>query len=215
MTARLGLALLLILAIRCDGGGTSGMNEPEDSDEEETVPEPSISSVSPSEGGIGTELSIEGTDFQSDATVKIDDSTATDVEVTSASQIYANVPAGIQSKTPVSVSVHNSSDKTAVRDSAYTAIEPELSFVNSATLSSGQVGSTAILDGRAFGDLQGSGTVLFSAESGGSVSASVETSDDWTETFIVTTVPSGAGDGPVRVKTELGVSDSIANIAPS
>lgn len=177
--------------------------------DEDLVPEPTVSSVSPSEGGIGTEITIEGSNFVSDASVEVDGVSATNVEVASENRIFANVPSDIEVQAPVSVTVLNRPDTTSTLDSAYTAIKPELSFVNSATRPSGQEGSTVILDGRAFGDLQGAGEVLFSDGSGGSVPAPIESNDDWTERFIVTTVPSGAGDGPVRVETEVAVSDSI------
>lgn len=200
----LSLIFALILVAGCDSGD-SGM---EDSGGD-PVPEPTVTSVSPSEGGIGTEVAIEGDNFEPDAEVEVDGVSATNVEVASENQIFANVPSNIQVQTPVSVTVLNRPDTTGTLDSAYTAIKPELSFVNSATRPSGQVGSTVILDGRAFGDIQGSAEVLFSDGAGGNVSATIEAEEDWTESFIVTTVPDGAESGPVRVETEVAVSDSI------
>lgn len=202
------VALLLAFAlVGCDSGGTSGMDD--SSEPEETTPTPSISSVSPNEGAIGTELSIEGSNFQSDAGVQVGEKAASEVEVSSESQIYAKVPADIQYHTPVSVVVENADAARDTIETAFTAIDPVLKFVNSATKPSGQVGSTVIFDGRAFGDAQRSGQVFFSDGAGGSVSASIDASDDWTDSFIVTTVPSGAEDGPVWVETEVGRSDSI------
>jgi len=204
------LLLAFVLALGCDSGG-SGMNNNNDPTDTDTIPDPTLSSISPTTGGIGTELSIQGSKFQSNASVTIDGKTAENIEVASSGQIYADVPSGIQDGTPVSVTILNPPDSSATADSAYTAIAPELAFVNSATRPSGQVGSTVILDGDAFGDvdIQSNAQVLFSDGSGGSVAASIQSSDDWTETFIVTTVPSGAEDGPVRVKTDVGGSNSI------
>lgn len=197
------LSVLIISAlffVGCDSGG-SGSGE--------SVPEPSVTSVSPSEGAIGTELTIEGSDFQDDALVEVDGIAAQTITVESTTQIFATVPSGIATDGPVDVTVLNAGDKTATITDAFTAVAPTLEFVNSATKPSGQPGSTVILDGDAFGDLQGAGQVLFSDGTGGTVSATISAEADWTNTFIVTTVPSGAEDGPVVVETEIGTTDAI------
>jgi hypothetical protein len=81
--------------------------------------------------------------------------------------------------------------------------------VNAATKPSGNPGSTVIIEGDAFGDLQGSGQVLFSDGVGGTLTAAVAAPDDWTNTFIVTTVPSAAQSGPIFVTTATGMSESL------
>ena len=73
---------------------------------------------------------------------------------------------------------------------------PVVADVNGATQPSGPNGSTVVIDGQNFGAAQGSGTVLFSNGTGGTVSAVIASASDWTNTFIVTTVPSGAATGP-------------------
>jgi hypothetical protein len=67
--------------------------------------------------------------------------------------------------------VKNPGGGEVVLSNAFMAIEPVLSFVNSATKPSGNTGSTVILEGKAFGDLQGQGEVLFSDGAGGTIAA--------------------------------------------
>jgi hypothetical protein len=174
------------------------------------VEQPTISGVTPNEGSVSTELTITGTNFATDATVLIGGIAAATVEVASTTTIYVSVPEGIAANTllPVTVQNPNNGGDVTFAD-AFTAINPVLSFVNSATKPSGNVSSTVILEGKAFGDLQGSGQVLFSDGAGGTIAATIASAEDWTDTFIVTTVPSGAEDGPVVVVTAIGTSNSL------
>jgi hypothetical protein len=84
-----------------------------------------------------------------------------------------------------------------------------LNSVNGALKPSGPTGSTVILQGSNFGATQGSSVVLFAKSGGGADTAVIATAADWTNTFIVTTVPGTAATGPVRVVTALGTSDSL------
>lgn len=170
---------------------------------------PTVTSVTPSEGTIGTELSITGTNFIDGVTVIVGDIASSQVEVVSETQIFAIVPSGIATKVLLNVTVQNTSGGKATLNGAFTAVDPVLSFINSATKPSGIIGSTVILEGKAFGDLQGDGKVVFSDGAGGTVEAVIASEDDWTNDFIVTTVPTGAGDGPVIVETGVGPSNAI------
>lgn len=85
---------------------------------------------------------------------------------------------------------------------------PVVASVNGATLPSGPVGSTVIIEGRNFGSTQGSGSVLFTSDAG-TVEAIVAGADDWTDGFIVTTVPTGAATGALVVETSGGTSDPV------
>ena len=170
---------------------------------------PTITGITPNEGTVGTELTITGTNFKAGAAVAVGDKASTQVEVSSGTIIYAKVPSGIPANTLLSVKVKNPSGGQATLNNAFTAIEPVLSFVNGATKPSGNAGSTVIFEGKAFGDIQGQGEVLFSDDAGGTISATIMSGEDWTETFIVTTVPNGAKDGPVVVKTETGTSNDL------
>lgn len=86
---------------------------------------------------------------------------------------------------------------------------PALTDVNGATQPSAPTGSTVVLDGQNFGATQGSATVLFSNGTGGTVAAAIASATDWSNTFIVTTVPAGAASGPVVVTTAMGTSNAI------
>jgi IPT/TIG domain-containing protein len=86
---------------------------------------------------------------------------------------------------------------------------PILASINGATSPSGNTGSTVALEGANFGSAQGTAQVLFDNGSGVPVPAVIASSADWTNSFIVTTVPAGAGSGPVRVVTSAGTSDSL------
>lgn len=171
---------------------------------------PAIMGVSPSEGTVGTELAITGANFRQGASVFIGNEQSIIVEVVHDTLLYAIVPSGIPVNTLLSVKVKNNPGGEATLSNAFKAIVPELSLVNSATKPSGNPGSTVILEGYAFGDIQGVGKVLFSDGSEtGTIAATIASPEDWTDTFIVTTVPTGVADGPIVVETETGTSNSL------
>jgi hypothetical protein len=88
---------------------------------------------------------------------------------------------------------------------------PVVISVNGATLPTGPVGSTVIIEGQQFGGAQNaaSGEVLFSDGAGGTVAAVIANVDDWTDTFIITTVPTGAATGDLIVTTSEGSSAAV------
>ncbi len=187
--------VLLVLACGKDGTGVD-------------VP-PTISAVSPNEGTVGTELTITGTGFQAGAQVLVGALVSTTVEVSGSTQIFATVPSGVTTAMSYDVTVRNNDGGEVVQTAAFTPVAPFLQFVNSATKPSGNTGSTIIVEGDAFGDAQGTGQILFSDGAGGTVAATIAGVDDWTNTFIVTTVPSSAATGPILVETGTGQSVSL------
>lgn len=172
-------------------------------------PPPTVSAVEPATGTAGTELKITGANFRTGAGVQVGDLTATGVDVTSGTEVFALVPSGVMVDSTYDVTVTNSDETTVTFPDAFTAVAPTLDFVNGATKPSGKAGSTVIVEGKAFGDIQGAGNVLFSDGSGGTVAATIASSDDWTDSFIITTVPSGADSGPILVETATGQSESL------
>jgi hypothetical protein len=84
-----------------------------------------------------------------------------------------------------------------------------VSAVNGATLPTGTVGSTVIIEGSNFGNVQGSSQVLFSNGAAGTVPAVVASAINWSDGFIVTTVPAGAAGGNLVVQTSLGTSTAV------
>lgn len=170
---------------------------------------PTLSAVSPAQGTVGTELTVTGTNFRDGASVLVGATAATGVQVASPTTIYASVPDGVTAGQVYDVTVRNSDGTSIKSTGAFTAVAPVLSYVNGATKPSGNSGSTVILEGKAFGDAQGTSQVLFSDGAGGTVAATIASAADWTDQFIVTTVPAGAASGPVVVQTATGTSDTL------
>jgi hypothetical protein len=85
---------------------------------------------------------------------------------------------------------------------------PVVTAVNGATLPAAQVGSTVIIEGSNFGATQGSGQVLFSTGSG-TAAAVIVAASNWSDGFIVTTVPAGTVTGNVVVQTSGGTSTPV------
>src|SRR5207244_3872042 len=84
---------------------------------------------------------------------------------------------------------------------------PVIASVNGAASPAGAVGSPVVISGITFGDVQGSSQVLFSNALGGNtVVATIAKPSDWTNGYIVTTVPAGAFSGSVVVQTGGGPS---------
>lgn len=172
-------------------------------------PKPGIVAFSPSTGTVGTEFTITGINFRSGAKVWFESFEADSVVLVNSTSLYGYVPAGVDTGEVYSVTVRNI-DGSAVRlDSVFTPTAPVLSYVNGATRPSGITGSTVIIEGNAFGDLQGINTVFFSDGAGGTIAAEISDPSDWTNTFIVTTVPSGAETGDVVVQTATGSSQAL------
>lgn len=192
-----GLIVLLSLA----GCGDDGVKP--------DGPAPTLLTVSPATGTVGTELHLAGNDFRQGASVHVGGIASPSVELSGGTDAYALVPDGVVAGTTYDVELRNTDGTKVTLPAAFTAVAPDLSFVNSATKPSGNTGSTVILEGSAFGDVQGVGQVHFSDGLGGSITAAIAATADWTNTFIVTTVPSAAVDGPVWVTTATGVSDSL------
>lgn len=87
---------------------------------------------------------------------------------------------------------------------------PVVTLVNGATLPSGNVGTTVVIQGSNFGATQAlaSGHVLFSTTAGGRDTATITAAADWSNNLIVTAVPAGVPQGTdtLFVKTSGGVS---------
>jgi len=198
---RMGLLCLTFSAFLAAGCGDDGTKV--------DGPPPTILTVTPSQGTVGTEIRISGNDFRIGATVSIGGHDASRIDVVSEVEIFATVPEGITQGQSYDVRVRNGDGTKDELASAFTAVAPLLSFVNAATRPSGNAGSTVIVEGDAFGDIQGSGTVEFSDGAGGTIVAQIGAPDDWTNTFIVTSVPPGAQSGPVFVTTGTGVSNNL------
>ena len=171
---------------------------------------PTITSVTPATGTAGTRLTIVGTHFRPGATVLLDTLTADSITREADTLITATVPA---SATKVGesyiVTVRNADGSKAPKVSGFQVSAPVLQFINGASAPRGGVGQAVALEGLAFGDQAAGAQVLFSDSGGGTVQATIASPSDWTNTRIVTAVPSGATTGPVVVQTVSGTSDSL------
>lgn len=195
-------AILAVAATMLVGCGDDGVS-PVDG------PPPAILSVEPATGTVGTDLRITGTDFRGGASGSVGGFPSPQVDVAGPNEAFVRVPAGVEVGTTYDVTFTNSDGTETTFPAAFTPVVPTLSFVNGATKPSGNAGSTVILEGSAFGDVEGPGRILFSDGVGGTVAATIAGVEDWTDGFILTTVPSGAASGPVLVETGTGQSESL------
>ena len=170
---------------------------------------PSISSVDPASGTVGTQVAISGASFTPGLTVTFGDLAATSIEVESPGTALVHAPDGLLVGSTYDIRVTNPGGTSDTIEDAFLAVAPELLSVNGVTKPSGVSGSTIIFEGTAFGDLAGKGSVWFTDGGGGLVEASIASDENWTDEFVVTTVPNAAGDGPVWVETATGVTDSV------
>ena len=90
---------------------------------------------------------------------------------------------------------------------------PAITVVNGATLPSGTIGATVVIEGSNFGTSQSvaSGHVVFSTTAGGRDTATIASAADWTNLLIVTTVPAGVpvGRDTLFIETSGGTSAPI------
>lgn len=194
-----GLALAVILTACGDGGTDPG--EP-----------PVLTAVTPANGTSGTELRIDGSAFEAGLSVSIGGLEAPSADLDGGA-VYALVPAGIEVDQVYDVTVSNPGGASATLEAAFTAVAPTTTRVNGVTRPTGLIGMTVIIEGSAFGDdpaLSG-GQVFFGTSAGTSIEATiVDPVGDWTDGFIVTSVPQGVSDTSwIWVETATGVSDSV------
>lgn len=172
---------------------------------------PAIDSIAPVTGTIGTEVRVYGSSFASGARVFFDDLESGRVEQEGGS-LFATAPAGLSGGSAHDVRVENPDGGAHTLASAFELVAPTALRINGVSKPTGLVGMTVIIDGDAFGDdLELSeGTVYFSGDTGPVEAVIADTANDWTNTFIVTSVPNGTADtAMVWVETATGVSDSI------
>jgi len=154
-----------------------------------TVPAPSITSLSPTSGPVGTAVTIAGTNFgssQGSSTVTFNGTSAGTASAWSATSITVTVPSGAATGNVV-VTVGGQASNGV----SFTVTVPAPS-ITSLSPTSGPVGTAVTIAGSNFGSSQGSSMVMFNGASGGTASA-------WSATSITVTVPSGATTGNVVV----------------
>ena len=149
---------------------------------------PSITSLSPTSGLIGTSVTITGTNFgatQGTSVVKFNGTAATATSW-SGTSITATVPTGATTGNVV-VTVNGLAASNGVNFTV-TVPAPTITSLNP---NSGAVGASVTITGTNFGTTQGASTVKFNG-----TTATVAT---WSTTSITVTVPTGATTGNVVV----------------
>jgi IPT/TIG domain/Bacterial Ig-like domain (group 2)/Galactose oxidase, central domain len=150
------------------------------------LPTPSITTLSPTSGAVGAQVTITGTNFgstQGTSTAKFNGTTAAIISW-SATSIVVTVPTGATTGNvvvTVSAVASNGVSFTVVAAPSITSLAP----------TSATVGTSVTITGTNFGSSQGNGTVKFNGTSG--------TPSSWTATSIKVPVPSGATSGNVVV----------------
>ena len=167
---------------------------------------PSITSVSPSSGRVGTSVTITGANFgatQGTSTVTFNGAVATPTSW-SATSIVAPVPTGAGTGNVVVTVGGMASNGVSF---TVTTTSPSITGLNPA---SGPVGTSVTITGANFGSTQGASTVTFNG--------TVATPTSWSDMSIVVQVPTGAGTGNVVVTVgglaSNGVSFTVTTTSP-
>lgn len=176
----------------------------------ELVVVPVVDSIAPRTGTVGTEVRIFGTGFSTDSAAVFFGSTPASAVAFESGSLYAVVPAGIAAGTAYDVRVVNRGMAADTVAAAFTAVAPTLSRINGVTKPTGLSGMTIVLEGGAFGVAR-SGRVLFTPFGGAAIQAVVvDSTNDWTDNLVVTSVPAGIGDSAmVTIVTATGTSAPI------
>jgi hypothetical protein len=160
-----------------------------------TVLAPTITSLSPTTGGIAAAVTITGTNFgavQGTSTVKFNSTAATPLSW-SGTSIVAPVPSGATTGNVV-VTVggvaSNGVSFTVTTAPGITKISP----------TSGGIGTVVTITGSGFASTQGSSTVTFNGQTA--------TPQSWNSAQIVAPVPTGGTNGPVLVTVNGQASNS-------
>ncbi|NGP88233.1 IPT/TIG domain-containing protein [Fodinibius halophilus] len=171
------LFIMVITVISCGGNGNS-------------TPKPEITNIQPDSGPPGTMLTVKGKGFQphaSDMSVGIGSSSATVISATK-DQIQAEVPEGASSG-PVKVTVGG---ETATGPQF--TVETKAPGISSVNPDSGTVGTEVTIKGMNFSATTSENSISFNG-----TSATVKGA---TEDQLLTEVPQGAADGPIKVTVE-------------
>ena len=172
-----------------------------------TTPAPTITTLNPTSGAVGSSVVITGTNFgatQGASTVKFNGTTAT-TTAWSATSITATVPTGATTGNVV-VTVNGQASNGV----AFTVSTPA-PVITSLNPTSGLAGAAVTITGTNFGTTQGTSTVKFDGTTAAVTS--------WSNTSIAVTVPSGAATGNVVVtvgtQASNGVSFTVTTPAPT
>jgi IPT/TIG domain-containing protein len=162
-----------------------------------TIPAPHITSITPSSGGIGTQITVTGSGFQdpqpASSSITFDNNASLTINSWHDTQIVATVPSG-SGTNPLHVKVNGVDSNT---DVFFTLPKPVITGI---TPSGGPVGTLVHISGSGFGATQDTGSTV-----GLNINASVVT---WSDALITATIPTGTTSGPLKVTVGGVVSSS-------
>lgn len=170
---------------------------------------PVLDSITPSRGTVGTEVRIYGNSFGTSGFAVFFNALASPSVVLEGSSLFATAPEGLEAGSTYDIRVQKASGTADTILTAFRAVVPNILRVNGVTKPTGLVGMLAFIEGEAFGDAK-HGKVSFRATDGTRLQAVIaDTTNDWADSYVVTTVPSGtANNSMIYLETATGV-DSI------
>jgi hypothetical protein len=194
------LPMLAALGACGDDGGTGP-----------TGAKPVLTAIQPAQGTVGTEVRVDGSSFSASGVRVFFNALESQRVELEGGAVHARAPEGLTAGAVYTVRVMNDGGQEDTLANAFTAVEPDVERVNGATSAIGLIGMTVIIEGAAFGDSPGASSVYFAAADGSPIQAVIaDTINDWTDAFIVTSVPQGTADtSAIWVETPTGVSDSV------
>ncbi len=201
MKHRLWSLVMLPLAVACSGG--DGGSAPK-------LTPPVLDSISPRRGTVGTVVQMHGSSLDAGTLrVYFNGLVSSKVERQGAA-LYATAPEGLTLGTTYDLRLVNPSGGADTLAGAFQAVAPTVGRVNGVTKPSGLIGMTVLIEGDAFGDHR-HGKVYFTASGGARIQATIaDTTNDWTNNYIVTTVPNGTPmTSQITVETATGSSAGV------
>ena len=169
-----------------------------------------VDSINPTRGTVGTIVRVTGSGFADSARVLFNAIPSPSV-THQGNQLFATAPEGLTLGSTYSIRVINRDGGVDSLVGAFHAVAPAVARVNGVTKPTGLVGMTVLIEGDAFGDSR-HGKVFFAGAGGAPIQAAIaDTANDWTNNYIVTTVPAGtANASQITVQTATGTSTSVS-----
>ena len=194
---RIVFLAIIIAVVAC--GGDNGSNA--------KLVAPAVDSLTPRRGTVGTLVQIHGTSFENGAVRVYFNGLQSPTVDRQGLSIFAVAPEGLTAGTTYDVRIVNPSGGSDTLQAAFQAVPPTVARVNGVTKPTGLIGMTVLIEGDAFGDHR-HGKVFFEGSGGVPIQAVIaDTANDWTNNYIVTTVPSGTANiSEITVQTATGTS---------
>jgi hypothetical protein len=195
------LVTLCVVAVAACGGDSTSPN---------IVP-PVLDSISPNRGTVGTIVRLNGSAFATDSVNVFFGSLKSPHIDRQGGALFATAPEGLVLGTTYDVRAVNRGGGADTLAGAFQAVAPLVTRINGVTKPTGLIGMTVLIEGDAFGDAA-HGKVFFAGPGGTPIQAVIaDTANDWTNNYIVTTVPQGIpNESGITVQTALGTTASVS-----